>query len=292
MLILPSGYWNCCTSEFQAQLWNTDCFFVSYFVVINICLPCQMGAGGFSVSLPCWSRSGRLLVSRQPDQGRRPGLQQRGQLHVTASPLITRWLTARSPSQVCHCTSTRHNAHGQLRMGEGGWGWGCDGHHCLNMSLKQIQREVQFAHGGGGILGKCASDKSEVFSGKMSHLRCFSLLLVLIAIGDVVFCTVFSPVLLHFFFFKGKWPSFLFNIETERWVCARYEQGLYSGPVWKHFKGLLFKTVSGLLFSPAVAIHTDVIILDSTACAQSNTNVCISQYKLWCQHVKCISMPS
>lgn len=45
----------------------------------------QMGAGGLGVSLPCRSRGGRLLVSRQPDQGRRPGFQQRGQLHVTAA---------------------------------------------------------------------------------------------------------------------------------------------------------------------------------------------------------------
>ena len=60
----------------------------------------QMGAGGFGVSLPCRSRSGRLFVSRQPDQGRRPGLQQRGQLHVSANPLITRWPTARSPSDL------------------------------------------------------------------------------------------------------------------------------------------------------------------------------------------------
>lgn len=67
----------------------------------------QMGAGGLGVSLPCRSRGGSLLVSRQPDQGRGPGLQQRGQLHVTSAQMtdppddVSRWRPV--PQVNTHC---------------------------------------------------------------------------------------------------------------------------------------------------------------------------------------------
>lgn len=77
----------------------------------------QVGAGGFGVPLPRRSRSRRLFVSRQPDQGRRPGLQQRGQLHVTAAlPCSARlslpgdWLPV-SASDVITAQSTHNTKH-------------------------------------------------------------------------------------------------------------------------------------------------------------------------------------
>lgn len=164
-----------------------------------------MGAGGFSVPLPRRSWSGRLLVSRQPDQGRRTGLQQRGQLHVTTAPLcyqVTAWLPGHHQIQSLHKhTNTKHTQtvtqqHYYCR-------------HCLNISLKRIKADLQFALGDWGILGrfrylKCTSDKSEVFSEKkMTHSRHYSwLVLVLFAISDVVFCTVFS--------FVSPWHGFDF----------------------------------------------------------------------------------
>lgn len=61
----------------------------------------QVGAGGLGVSLPRRSRGGRLLVSRQPDQGRGPGFQQRGQLHVTAAQVTPTQAMAQLPT--CRC---------------------------------------------------------------------------------------------------------------------------------------------------------------------------------------------
>lgn len=72
---------------------------------VTLCLSpfVQVGAGGLSVSLSSWSWSGRLFVSRQSDQGRRPGFQQRGQLHVTAASLTSYQVTVGSD----RCTSTK-----------------------------------------------------------------------------------------------------------------------------------------------------------------------------------------
>lgn len=87
-----------------------------WFFCCDFSLSCvQMGAGGFGVSLPCRSRSGRLFVSRQPDQGRWPGLQQRGQLHVSANPLNHQVTDCQVTIRSDHCTSTRHKAHRQWR---------------------------------------------------------------------------------------------------------------------------------------------------------------------------------
>ena len=84
-------------------------------VVLNLCVcvcAVQMGAGGFSVSLPGRSRRGRLLISREQDQGRGPGLQQRGQLHVTSAPLGTRRPTCPVAISSDHCTgNTAQEAH-------------------------------------------------------------------------------------------------------------------------------------------------------------------------------------
>lgn len=86
----------------------------------------QVGAGGLGLSLPRRRRGGRLLVSRQPDQGRRPGFQQRGQLHVTAAQVTpTRTAQAHDTGaesehvgvrsglivQFAHSAGTAHSGH-------------------------------------------------------------------------------------------------------------------------------------------------------------------------------------
>lgn len=104
-----------------------------------------MGAGGFGVSLSCRSRSGCLFVSRQPDQGRRPGLQQRGQLHVTANPTYYQVTDCQATIRSHHCTSTQHKAHRWRRSD-----FVQQLHHCLNVSLNLIKADVHFAHSDGG----------------------------------------------------------------------------------------------------------------------------------------------
>lgn len=169
----------------------------------------QMGAGGFSVSLPRWRRGGRLFVSRQPDQGRRPGLQQRGQLHVTRQPTYNQVTDCQVAIRSDHCTSTQHKAHRQWRSDFAQQLCYC--RHCLNTSLKLFKADVHFAHSDQGKLGRfywleMQSDKSEVFSDKMTHSRHSSwLLLVLFAISDVIFCTVcWLPCHTFDFLLKGS----------------------------------------------------------------------------------------
>lgn len=88
-----------------------------------------MGTGWLCVPLPSRSRSGCVLVSRQPDQRRRPGLQQRGQLHVTTVPRLTRWLTAASPSEPITAQSTQRaklltfTLQADVRSAHRIWGW-------------------------------------------------------------------------------------------------------------------------------------------------------------------------
>lgn len=196
-----------CLSRNVFNIW----FFCSDFSLSCI----QMGAGGFGVSLPCRSRSGRLFVSRQPDQGCRPGLQQRGQLHVSANLLITRWPTARSPSDLIwslhkHTTQSTQTVtegfHPPLQLQY------C--RHCLNISLEHFM-DVQFAHSDWGTLGRFYWLEVHIWQiwSLLWHHDMFEtwLLLVLFAISDVVICTVFSSVWLpcHSFdfllIFKGKW---------------------------------------------------------------------------------------
>lgn len=150
MLILPSCYWNCCTSEFLKYR-----LFLCLSILLWSIFVCRPDGSWWAQCLtavlePEWP-SARLTSARSGTSARAPATWPTA---CDRQPTYYQ-VTARSPSQVYRCTSTQHNAHGQLRMGEGGWGWGVvEGHHCLNMSLKQIQLEVQFAHGGGGILGR------------------------------------------------------------------------------------------------------------------------------------------
>lgn len=124
------------SSRFSACIFSSSCDFYLFSA--------QMGAGGFSVSLPCRSRSGCLFVSRQPDKGRRPGLQQRGQLHVTSNLFNARRPAAQVTIRSDHRTSTRHEAHRQRQSDVAQQLFYC--RHCLNISLKHVQAEVQFAH--------------------------------------------------------------------------------------------------------------------------------------------------
>lgn len=68
---------------------------------LSLTMGVQVGAGGLRVSLPRRSRGRRVLVPRQPHQRRGPGLQQRGQLHVTA---------AAQHFTHCHTAAQSHNA--------------------------------------------------------------------------------------------------------------------------------------------------------------------------------------
>lgn len=73
----------------------------------------QVGAGGLRVSLPGRGGGGGLLVSRQSDQRCRPGLQQRGQLHVTPPPTDHQVTDCQASFRSDHRTSTQHKAHPQ-----------------------------------------------------------------------------------------------------------------------------------------------------------------------------------
>lgn len=121
------------SSRFSACIFSSSCCDFYLFSA-------QMGAGGFSVSLPCRSRSGCLFVSRQPDKGRRPGLQQRGQLHVTSNLFNARRPAAQVTIRSDHRTSTRHEAHRQRQSDVAQQLFYC--RHCLNISLKHVQAEV------------------------------------------------------------------------------------------------------------------------------------------------------
>lgn len=156
------------SSRFSACIFSSSCCDFYLFSA-------QMGAGGFSVSLPCRSRSGCLFVSRQPDKGRRPGLQQRGQLHVTSNPFNARRPAAQVTIRSDHRTSTRHEAHRQRQSDVGQQLF-------LLSPLSQHQLETRSGRGfslhtviEGGAFNdlKYTSDKSEVFSDKMTHSRCF-----------------------------------------------------------------------------------------------------------------------
>lgn len=93
---------------------------------------------------------------------------------------------------------------------------------------------------------------------------------------SVLYCFLVWLPCCNFEFFLRENSSFLFNISILGlrgefvfkcrfdWAC--YEQGLYNGPIWKHFKGLLFKAVSGLLFSSAVVIQRNIMTLNSPPC--------------------------
>lgn len=165
-----------------------------------LCLCSQVGAGGLGVSLPRRSWRSRLFVSHQSDQGRWPGLQQRGQLHVTAGLRVSRWLT---PESHDHCT--KHTApctgvvEGSLPAVWTDW-WMLGRIYWLEVHLWQIWT----------FLFKKKKKKNHVWP-----------LPVVNAISVVVFCTVFSWVWMLYFwaFFERKiGPGFrISHLRIDTW---------------------------------------------------------------------------
>lgn len=224
------------TLSWETQLKNIDSVSTSssYFVGINICFFRSDGSWWAqcltAVLEPEWL-SVRLMSARSGTSARAPATWPTA---CDRQPTYYQVTDCQDTFTSDHCTSTRHNAHGRWRSGFAQQLYYC--YHRLNTSLKQIKADVQFAHSDGGILGRFYWLEMHIWQiwsllwQNVTYKTFFWLLLVLIAISDVVFCTVCSSVWLpccssEFYFLRenSSWAFYLILAcwEWEASLCLK-----------------------------------------------------------------------